>query len=250
MSQTTQTNPILKTAIQAAAKWWADTIAGPPKFDNGDRSDAGFMSMGLASLLADKQPKPTEAQLASFQRELAEYIETSLQSGRMFDLFCDYGPGRDLAEIGLRNGISDALFPWKTCMWVYRGHVSVRHGYGAETQRIFPTWATAVSPKKQSLRLELSDAEKSGTESDHYVVRWEDQVSWVEYKAPVNEAGELIGVTADQIFAELQREWDALEFVQCPNQQCYRGEVYVAGKRQSCITCGGTGKVANCVSGD
>lgn len=250
MSQTTQTNPIIKTAIQAAAKWWADTIAGPPKFDNGDRSDAGFFGMGLATLLADKQPKPTEAQLANFKTELAEYIETSMQPGRMFDLFCDYHPARDLADIGLRNGISDALFPWKTCMWIRKGHVSVRHGYRAETLSIFPTWATAVYPKKLSLRLELRDAEKSGTENDHYVVRWEDLVSWVEYKAPVNEAGELIGVTAEQIVAELQREWNELEFVQCPNELCYRGHFYAGREKKECATCGGTGKVAHCASGD
>ena len=118
-----------------AAEWWADRVAAP-KFDNRDKSTAGFMGMALASMLV----KPVEeGSREKFISALSEIIfrEFDNMVGRKMTLGVDYGPDRNICEAAEVAGISTNNFPWKTVMWIGENRVSVRCGYRADEQFLY-----------------------------------------------------------------------------------------------------------------
>ena len=121
-------------AVQIA-NWWADKICHT-KFDNGDRSETGFMSMALASMLV--QPV-TDEQREKFVKVLTERIEGK---DRLF-LDVDYHPSTDMREAAKEAGISEGNFPWKTWVQLFREHgkegfkIVARYGYCGEPETLY-----------------------------------------------------------------------------------------------------------------
>ena len=145
MSEATKTATVSADdpAIVAAAKWWADVLRGPTKFDNGDNSQAGGMAWAMATMAASES-KPAPDVIDRFEAELrqsiAQYVNE--RDGRFWPTVAtDYGPDRILSDAFERAGGKGAglVFPWKTVMWVRPDEVTVRYGYGAPEQVIYPT---------------------------------------------------------------------------------------------------------------
>jgi len=113
--------------ISKAVEWWGNAIRSP-KFDNGDNSDQGGMTMMLAHLASSKH-NPTDEQIETFKKNLEELMKNDRCDISRFGLFCDYGPDATLGEAAKKSGISELVFPWKTGMWFRDGKVVVQHGY-------------------------------------------------------------------------------------------------------------------------
>ena len=124
--------------IKAAVDWWANVIKGP-KFDNGDKSSRGGMTMGLA-MLARKAP--TDEGVEKFRAELTRLLEAAKEP---VWLSCDYGPGGYLADAAEVSGVSQSSFPWKTNMNLRDGKVTVAYGYQAPWETIYPPEADNAS---------------------------------------------------------------------------------------------------------
>ena len=114
--------------IKTAVDWWAGAIQNP-KFDNGDDSRSGGMSMILATLA---RTDVSQNQLESFKRALTEAIQENTPR----HISVDYGPDMLLGAAMEKAGIPSNMAPWKTTMWLISDGVSVRHGYRAETQNL------------------------------------------------------------------------------------------------------------------
>ena len=119
-----------------AAHWWAQFLESPVMPDNGDRSELGFMTSGLASILQDKER-------SKLPPDAAQKFEDAL-----FDLLIDrdgwncfgvdYGPDYILQQAATRAGfaLGMTVLPWKTTMWIEGDKVTVRAGYQAETEEV------------------------------------------------------------------------------------------------------------------
>lgn len=130
-----------KEVAQIVAKWWADKICGNVKFDNGDSTETGLLSMGLAMMCVKEV---TEEQKQKFIDTLSGILE---EQDHIY-LGVDYGPGRWLKEAAKEAGISENNFPWKTSTVSQRDFhsdgdvylVYASHGYRAEPQ-VIATWS-------------------------------------------------------------------------------------------------------------
>lgn len=135
----TQVQTISDEALAAAAEWWAKAI-DRPKFDNGGTDEANMLSRMLMTIQA--QPV-TEAQLDTFKTRLIELLreKSPVESLRPdLCLHVDYHADQVLCDAADAAGIQHENFPWKTVMWIDAdggGKVTVRHGYGAETQLVY-----------------------------------------------------------------------------------------------------------------
>lgn len=100
---------------KVAAKWWADKLRniGMDNFDNSEVID-------------------------SFEKKLADIIKEHLESRGSMTLSVDYCPDYILGSIAQETGVSTNGFLWKTTMWVEKDKVSVKDGYTAPTNIIFP----------------------------------------------------------------------------------------------------------------
>ena len=123
---------------EAAAKWWADVLRGPPLKDNGDLVQSMF-----GSLVAARAAPVSEEGIAAFEEALGARIEEVLDAS---DDWCmvdtDYGPGGVLSTALRRLDEETAnairpLLPWKTIMVVKPGKVRVAKGYGAPEETIY-----------------------------------------------------------------------------------------------------------------
>ena len=114
--------------IQVAVNWWAKIIQ-KPKFDNGDKSEAGIIGMGMASLLVKEV---NQEQTEKFKIELAQKLRSNERS-RYQGLHTDYAPCQMLEEAMLSAGVNIDNAPYKTNMnFKDDGTVWVSYGYGAE----------------------------------------------------------------------------------------------------------------------
>lgn len=121
--------------IEAACAWWAKAIECP-KFDNGDKSEAGGMTTVLATMLAARHEAAPE-NVERFKAALATRLAPNEKGWQPFCLSVDYGPCRELADAADAAGISYSRFPYKTVMWAGDdGSLTVRHGYGAPIQTV------------------------------------------------------------------------------------------------------------------
>lgn len=119
--------------IITAVQWWSDKLRGRPHHDNGDNSRSSI----LACMFADMATTSVnEEQLRVFEKCLADRLETRYdqyiegQVRGSYPLYCDYGPGIDLAESAKEAGIPTVNFPFKTGMRILKDRVEVSDGYG------------------------------------------------------------------------------------------------------------------------
>lgn len=134
---------ITQEQAQIAAQWWADQIASP-KFDNGDDSNAGGMSMMLA-MIAHK-PVANEG-IEKFKTDLA----TLIIERSPYSIGVDYGPDAILRDAATLSGLEDngiVQFPWKTNMWFRAGSIAVSCGYGAPTETLLEAQTSEPSPSE------------------------------------------------------------------------------------------------------
>lgn len=120
--------------IDKAVELWKRMLVRP-KFDNGDKSEQGFMGMMLASMLENNS---TQDVLDKFGEELKKTLSTPNEHG-YYDsyLTCDYGPCKLLSDAAAKAGLK-TQFPWKTDMFIESSYVSLKHGYGAENVYYYP----------------------------------------------------------------------------------------------------------------
>lgn len=137
---------MLEKEIAAATEWWADKVCGLCKFDNGDDSSTGGVTAMLATLAKGSAPRPDEDQRAKFVAALSEIILKEAvrhtKAGRDLSDFrmtldVDYGPCCELSDAADVAGITGNQFPWKTVMWIHKGDVAVRYGYGADETPLY-----------------------------------------------------------------------------------------------------------------
>lgn len=120
--------PSPRTAKRAAFLF--TELCRKPKFDNGDLSLTGMMCQTLAERLPHE---PDGQKLIAFRDGLEQFLLEEDDKGyRHASLDVDYGPSLYIANIADRIGLK-VQFPWKTNVWAYRDHVTVRAGYTAET---------------------------------------------------------------------------------------------------------------------
>ena len=126
-------NKLTKEQIEKAVNWWADVIQ-KPRFDNGDKSEAGGIGAVLASMARDRF-SPSEGQVEKFKTYLREELEK--EAYFVFDgLHVDYHPSKELSGAAKKANISELNFPWKTSMWFRDGKVTVAYGYCAKPLEI------------------------------------------------------------------------------------------------------------------
>lgn len=116
------------TNYTVAARWWADQLRRNTKQDNGERE-------GLANVVAVlKGGSQPEDLVEKFEAALLRMLE---EKGSKL-LSTDYDPSGLLVEAAREAGIpaSCGPFPLKTVMWIEDKSVSVKHGYGAATQKL------------------------------------------------------------------------------------------------------------------
>lgn len=124
-----------KTAAEAAAMWWANTLVDAKQDAGLEGKHADMMAM------IAKQNKPEQhEQLLEFREILQARLEDRLLASSWRVTFgVDYHPDHILSscaeKAGLRLGMSD--WPWKTMMWASPTEVSVSYGYGAEVETIW-----------------------------------------------------------------------------------------------------------------
>ena len=122
----TETETLTDDQVEKAVNWWADAISHP-RFDNGDPSEVGGITMTLAIMAT--QPVSDE-QKARFKESLEKRLRTgSLDYGMCFGV--DYHPDGILADAMSEASIPESQAPWKTQMWFRGGKVIVSYGYGA-----------------------------------------------------------------------------------------------------------------------
>lgn len=119
--------------VDLATNWWMEIIQDP-KFDNGDTSQTGALSMMLSKMLVKDT---NQEQLNKFKSLLQTKIYENLAYDKDYILSVDYGPCRDLYEVAQESGISENNFPCKTDMWIGKDHLIVSYGYRAPLQVLY-----------------------------------------------------------------------------------------------------------------
>ena len=119
--------------IEKAVNWWANVIC-KPKFDNGDKSEAGGVCMLLAHA---NKTTVQENQIKKFKDSLSEQLRKCRYLA--YALECDYHPSPMLAQACKDAEISESNVPWKTHM-IFKCStediVRVSYGYAAEYKDI------------------------------------------------------------------------------------------------------------------
>lgn len=118
-----------KEQIDVAVNWWGDVICNP-KHDNGDDSRQGAMTSMLAAMATHTI---SEEQKDAFKEELVGLLKSELP---LHGLHCDYGADMTLSKAMEKANIPGTNAPWKTNMNFHGGGVTVRYGYGAESETL------------------------------------------------------------------------------------------------------------------
>lgn len=124
--------------VKVAVNWWANAIVNP-KFDNGDDSMTGGISLMMAMMVSSKNSITAE-QIGTFKKELANTIVEQIESSYYGEcrLSVDYHPDMLLYSAAQKAGINDDMgFPWKTNMSISKEKVSVSAGYAAPWEELW-----------------------------------------------------------------------------------------------------------------
>lgn len=128
------------TAGDAAAMWWSMALT-KPKFDNGTDDPTTRSLAELAATADRRSPADLEIFAVVLSRKLNEQLQSSSNDYIVreygIELDVDYYPNRFLAECATEAGLTIALWPWKTNMFVKANEVSVSYGYGAERKIVW-----------------------------------------------------------------------------------------------------------------
>lgn len=123
----------------AAGAWWAFALRDP-NFDNGDDSTAGAMAQNLAQILSEGNPQEASS-LEIFAGKLASKVNEALARAGDWGISVrvDYHPDIMLSEAADEANLTIPMmaWPWKTNMSVTASRVSVRAGYGADSEVIW-----------------------------------------------------------------------------------------------------------------
>jgi len=124
---------MLEDVAKVAAKWWADRIREGSKQETGD---AG-LNMRMA-LFGSMSKKPEPSQIDLLQENLMNRLIQD-HSGIVV-LRVDYDPCEHLHLAATSAGIrvNNHTFPCKTTMWIENDKISVKFGYGARIEIIYP----------------------------------------------------------------------------------------------------------------
>lgn len=152
----TEKNPVPNIIIERAVELWCRALR-KPKFDNGDNSDAGFFTTGLAYMNADTAAGETELDKAI--ERFREALVTDMKFARDHDgeptgkqgqygpetyyfdrcLSTDYSPDKSLRGAADQAGIPHKLFSWKSSVNVYDpAAVCASFGYAAPAIYHYP----------------------------------------------------------------------------------------------------------------
>lgn len=122
----------MEPEINAAVEWWTQRLREHPTHNTGD-ADLNF----AIDMFTFGQCGPLpEEKIQAFRTALTEICQRAWPS----TLSTDYAPEDALREAVERAGIDNAeiRFPIKTMMWIEFGRVSVKCGYGAPVETIYP----------------------------------------------------------------------------------------------------------------
>lgn len=130
----------IEKAANIAAGWWASTIEGQPKQDNGDPQTAALMA-----ILPRVNARPTKEQCEAFGAAMEAKLLTYMKDGNRVTIQHDYDPDMLLSECADKAGIKVQYcntFPMKTRMHASDKKVEVSCGYGAPWETLWqPTEA-------------------------------------------------------------------------------------------------------------
>lgn len=135
--------------IERAVELWCRKLRRPVH-DNGDSSERGLMTEGIAGMLTDSQIAKVEDYPAAIEKFRGALIvrlkfmrehdgEPSGETDQYgpvhhrFDRFLsvDYNPDPDLAHAAQTAGIPARAFSWKSSVYVDNDHVQTSFGYAA-----------------------------------------------------------------------------------------------------------------------
>lgn len=128
--------------IDAAVKWWRETLEGPPQHDNlsdaeKDTATPVDLAYSAHARLAAKEHRPTTEKIEKFCTELRQRL--SLAAPYNARLKVDYQPFGLLSEVADAAGIDECVFPCKTVMNFYDdGALEVKCGYGRPFEPLLP----------------------------------------------------------------------------------------------------------------
>jgi methylaspartate ammonia-lyase len=127
--------------INVAVEWWADKLRTCKQsgLSPEERRDPANRSYELAEIMMHlNKPKVDDEQVHKF----ADHLRAAMTAltGDYLCLSVDYGPDQLLADALAASGVRNTMgtLPIKTCMWLDKGGVSVRYGYGAAEESLLP----------------------------------------------------------------------------------------------------------------
>jgi hypothetical protein len=131
--------------INKAVDLWCKKLVAP-SFDNGDKSERGFMAAGLTGMVVEKETEGIHDMADRIEKFRAavtdELIRLRDNPGKdecfSFGLDTDYHPCRILAEAAEKAGIPESLFSWKSSVSMREDYVSTSFGYVAPYIRYYP----------------------------------------------------------------------------------------------------------------
>lgn len=127
-------------ACRVAADQWVGMCFGDHVQDNGDRSETGFFGNALATMVADLHKDGiTKETIEKARQKFYEYYANEYEPHRISkELYCDYNPNLNLANIlksaGLDDMTIDCICPIKTGVSIdEKDHSVVIEGYRKRT---------------------------------------------------------------------------------------------------------------------
>ncbi len=127
--------------IEKAVDIWCKALHNP-KFDNGDKSETGFLGMALASMNCDhdKNTISMEDAVEKFRNKLISSLKIKRDNDKYFSawLDTDYGPCQELSEAAEGTGIKNSMFSIKSQVMINSDCVVSRFGYGASSTYCWP----------------------------------------------------------------------------------------------------------------
>lgn len=121
--------------VDVAVKWWSEAIVDP-KMDNGDANLATMTIFGMAK---NSLEDISEEKMSKFKEYLKINVEEKFKEYGEVILEVDYQPFGVLRRTAEESGIIESHFPVKTIMKINLGKVTVKHGYGSDTEVLYET---------------------------------------------------------------------------------------------------------------
>lgn len=130
----TYASGLTEAQVEAAVNWWKEAVRRP-RYDNGDTSEIGGITMMMAMMAA---PDVVPDAVDEFGKNLSEVLQSDARVANS-GLHVDYNPNRTLFDCADAAGLpigENIGFPWKTHMWFRNGGVQVACGYGAASKSV------------------------------------------------------------------------------------------------------------------